>query len=247
MKEEVESLVHGAKGSTNEVAKLLQSVGDLQQQLDQHQDVRGWIEAEFKPLADAIYADDGVMGKLDFVVTMLMADRSEEFDTPRQACVLPPWKFAQARGLSEEEQMPEVWVKRLEEWREDDFKEGKGFFRKNKLLFLVCAQTHRLVPCGPNGQGYDVQRVRTWVRKSATLATFALQVVSSTLAAIAAAPMAGGGAVQATVSAAMGSMESMLQDQLERLILHDDNDGASVDVGSKVRTKTASGDKWCDQ
>eukprot|EP00752_Nemacystus_decipiens_P017045 g15262.t1 len=186
MKEEIEDLVHGAKGSTDEVAKLQRSVGDLQHQLGRHQDVRGWIEAEFKPLADAIYADDGVMGKLDFVVAMLMADRSEEYDTPRQACVLPPWKFAQASGLSEKEQMPE---------------------------------------------GYDIQRHRTWFRKSVKVAAFALQVVSSTVAAMAMAPLAGGGA--ATVSATMGSLESMLQDQLERQILRDDN-GATVDVGPKT-------------
>lgn len=242
MKEEIALLVHGAKGSTDDVAKLQRSVSDLQQQLGRHQDVRGWIEAEFKPLADAIYADDGVMGKLDFVVTMLMAHRSEEFDTPRQACVLPPWKFAQASGLSEEEQMPSVWVQRLEEWREDDFKEGKGFFTKKKLLFLVCAQTHRLVPCGPNGQGYDIQRVRTWFRNSVKVATFALQVVSSTLAAMAAAPLAEGGAIQASVSAALGSLESMLQDQLDRLVFHE-NGGANVGVGPKVRTKALQSDK----
>ncbi|CAN0187922.1 unnamed protein product, partial [Ectocarpus sp. 8 AP-2014] len=33
-------------------------------------------------------------------------------------------------------------------------------------LFLVCAVTHRLVPCGPDGQGYDIQRPRSWFRMS---------------------------------------------------------------------------------
>lgn len=129
MKEEAEGLLHDAKvsrgkegpeesanaaeredvsGVVDEMTKLQRLMGDLQQQLSQHQDARGWIEAEFKPLADAIYADDGVMGKLDFIVTMLMSVRSDPFDTPRHACVLPPWKFAKTHGLSEDEQMPEV-------------------------------------------------------------------------------------------------------------------------------------------
>lgn len=214
---------------SDEVGKLQRSVGDLQQQLGQHdQDVRGWLGAVDKRLEAIIDADTGTMGKQDFLVAMLMAMRSEGFDTPRQACVLPPWNFAQTYGLSEHEQTTEVWVKRLDEWREDDFKQGKGVFRKKKHLFLLCAHTHRLVPCGPKGQGYDIQQLRTWVRKSVSATAFALQVVCSTLAAMAAAPLAAAplaaAGVEATVSEALGSLQS----KLEGLTLDEDN-GVNTD------------------
>ncbi|CAN0399699.1 unnamed protein product, partial [Ectocarpus sp. 12 AP-2014] len=134
-------------------ARLGRLVAELQQQLGQHHlDVREQIGAMDKRLVDVIDADDGVMNKLDFIVAMMMAIRRDGFDTPRRACVLPPWDFAQGHGLSDEEQAPECWVKRLGEWRGDDFKQGKGVFKTKMRLFLVCAATHRLVPCGPHGQ-----------------------------------------------------------------------------------------------
>ncbi|CAN0044686.1 unnamed protein product [Pylaiella littoralis] len=201
---------------SDEVGKLQRLVGDLQQQLGQHdQDVRGWLGAVDRRLEAIIDADTGAMKKQHFLVAMLMAMRSEGFDTPRQACVLPPWKFAQTYGLSEHEQTPEVWVKRLDEWREDDFKQGKGVIRKKKHLFLLCAHTHQLAPCGPKGQGYDVQQLRTWVRKSVSGTAFALQVACSTLAA---------GGVEATVSEALGSLQS----KLEGLTLDEDK-GVNTD------------------
>ncbi|CAM9463484.1 unnamed protein product [Scytosiphon promiscuus] len=212
-------------GVAHEMTKLQTLVGDLQQQLKNHrQDVRGWLGGVDNRLENVIDADAGVMEKQDFLVAMLKAVRSEGFDTPRQACILPPWKFAQAHGLSESEQSPEGWVRRLGEWRKDDFKQGKGFFTKKKRLFLVCAHTYRLVPCGPNGQGYDIHQSRTWVRMSCSVAAFALQVVCTTLAAMATAPLAGlGAAAEAGVSAAMDSFESILQDQVEGLVFGDDN------------------------
>ena len=249
MNEEVEGLIKRAKNSSDkagvgegegataaagrhggESAKLHQLVRDLQQQLgQQHQDVRRWLGGKDLPVTHGIDADDGVIGKIDFLVAMLMAVRSEGFDTPRQACVLPPWKFAEAHGLSEDEQTPEVWLRRLKEWIEDDCKAGKGYFKKKKRLFLLCAHTHRLVPCGPNGQGYDIEQPRTWFRMSVSAATFALQVVCSTLAAMAVAPVSGAGAaVEATVTTAMGSFESALQDQLAALTINDD--GAAMDI-----------------
>lgn len=252
MKEEVNSLLHGAKNSATEEsvrdkaeagelenvgATILEEMVKVQQKLEQqHGDVRRWLGANNQRVSQSIDADDGVMGTLDSLKAMLMAVRREGIDTPRQACVLPPWKFAQAHGLSEDEQKPEVWIKRLKEWREDDFKEGKGFFKKRKRLFLVCAQTHQLVPCGRNGQGYDIQQPRTWLRISVSVATFALQVVCSTLAAMAALPVAGTGAaveaaVETSASAAMESFQSML----ESLTL-DDND-TDLDVGPQVLNK----------
>ncbi|CAM9180095.1 unnamed protein product, partial [Ectocarpus fasciculatus] len=226
VKEEMGDMLRGARGPTGggavesvasgEMARLERLVGE------NLQDVRERIGEVDKRLVDIIDADDGVMGKLDFLVVMMMAMRRDGFDTPRRACVLPPWVFAQGHGLSDEEQAPDGWVKRLREWREDDFKQGKGVFKTKMRLFLVCAVTHRLVPCGPNGQGYDIQRPRTWFRMSVSVATFVLQVVSATLAAIAAAPLSGAGALaEETFSAAMGSMESMLEAQLAGLTLDD--------------------------
>ena len=185
--------------------------------------VRGWLGGVDTRLEEIIGADDDMMEKVDFVVTMLMAVRSDPFDTPRRACVLPPWKFAKTRGLSEDEQRPEVWVKRQDEWREGDFKEGKGITKKKKRLFLVCAHTHRLVPCGPNGQGYDIEQPRTWFRMSVSVATFALQVLCTSLSAMAMVPLSGASAaVEASVSAVVGNFESLLHDQLAGLTLDDD-------------------------
>ena len=235
MKIEIEGLLDGAKGPADDVARSQPSIRDLQQQLEQqHQDVREWVSTlGDRRVADVIDADDGVMGRLDFVVAMLMAMRKEGSDTPRHACVLPPWKFKEAHGLSDDEQMPVTWVKRLEEWQEGDFKDGKGMFKKKKRLFLVCAHTHRLVPCGPNGQGYDIQQPRTWFRMSANVAAFALQVTCSTLSAMAAVPLSGAdAAVEATVSAAMGTLDSILSDHVARLTLG--NDGADLNVGVDV-------------
>lgn len=239
MKKELESLLLAGKESPDEGANLQQLIGGLQQQLgQQHQDVRKWLGAQ--RLADVIDADDGVMGRLDFVVAMLTAMRKKGSDIPRRACVLPPWKFAETHGLSEEEQSPggeEGWVKRLDEWREDDFKEGKGLFKKKKRLFLVCAHTHRLVPCGSKGQGYNIDEPRTWFRMSVSVATFALQVLCTTLSAMAVAPLSSAGAaVEATVSAAVENFDSMLQDQLAGLTL--DDDGAAVDVAPQVEQTT---------
>lgn len=99
-----------------------------------------------------------------------------------------------------------MWVKRLDEWREDGFKEGKGAFKKKKRLVLVCAHAHRLVPCGPNRQGYDIEQPRTRFRMSVSVATLALQVLCTTLSAMAVAPLSGAGAaIEATASAAVGS------------------------------------------
>lgn len=238
VKQELEGVRNGANRSADEVVKLQPLVGDVQLQMGKHhQDVRGWLGGIDTRLEDAIGADDGTMERLDFIVTMLMAVRSDPFDTPRHACILPPWHFSKACGLTEDEQMPEVWVRRLQEWQEDDFKEGKAFFKKKKRLFLVCAHTHRLVPCGPNGQGYDIQQTRTWFRMSVKVATFTLQMMSTTLSAMVMAPLSGAGAAwdaaaEATVSAAAEKIDSMLQDRLAGLTL--DDGGAAADVASQV-------------
>ncbi|CAM9921133.1 unnamed protein product, partial [Ectocarpus sp. 12 AP-2014] len=100
-------------------------------------------------------------------------------------------------------------------------------------LFLECAVTHRLVPCGPHGQGYDIQCPRNWFRMSVSVATFVLQVVSATLAAIAAAPLSGAGDLaEETFSAALGSMGSMLEAQLAGVTL--DDGGVDVAAGPQI-------------
>lgn len=216
-----ETTSQDASRSLQEVS-LGRLVSDVQRlNFGPHQDMRG--------LADII--DEADVDKLDFVVAMLMAMRRDGFDTPRQACILPPWKFAKVRGLSEDEQAPEVWVKRLAEWREDDFKQGKGFFKKKKRLFLVCAHTHRLVPCGSNGQGYDVQLPRIWFRMSPNVATFAQQVMRSTQMSVAAVPRAASSA-NGHIAPASAAMEKMVN-MLEGMTL--DEDGADVDVASQVK------------
>ena len=237
-------------GVLAEVAKLQRMVGDLKEKVgQQHQAVREWIGTKDESFAEGIDAGGGVLGKLDLVLDMLMTSRGDRVDTPRYACVLPPWKFAEANGLSEEEQKEEVWLARLKEWQEGDFKEGKGWFIKKKRLFLVCAHTRRLVPCGPNGHGYDVQQPREWFRMSVNVAIFALQVMCATLVAMAAAPVSGaGGAVDATISAAAENFDSILQDRLAELTLDDDSmvqdgleevtnddDRADVNIGPQVR------------
>lgn len=202
----------------------------LQHQLAQHdQEVQGALGGIHMRLHEVIAADDGLMNRFDFVVIMLMALRGERIDTPRQACILPPWDFANPSGLSDDEQKPESWTQRLREWQDDGFEQGKGVFHTDKRLFLVCAQTHRLVPCGPSGHGYDLGHARKWVRVASNVAISLLEVACSTLGAILAIPLPG-------ASAAAGEAASagikMLQGKLKQLCV-DDGD-AELDKRSQV-------------
>eukprot|EP00903_Cladosiphon_okamuranus_P006419 g6282.t2 len=89
----------------------------------------------------------------------------------------------------------------------------------------------------PDIKEYGIDQPRTWFRMSVKVATFALQVLCTTLSSMALAPLSGGGAaVEATVSAALGTFESMLQHRLEGLTL--DDDAAAVDVAPQS-AKTA--------
>ncbi|CAM9987115.1 unnamed protein product [Ectocarpus sp. 6 AP-2014] len=108
--------------------------------------------------------DDGVMGRLDALVAMVMRERAEKVSAPRFVCVLPPWNFAEKRGLSPEEMAQTDWTKRYIDWREDDFKDGKHTLKTEMLIFPVCAFSGELVPCGHNGQGYRVECARKLVR-----------------------------------------------------------------------------------
>ena len=184
----------------------------------------GGVEAKMSEMAAAMLAaDDGVRETLDVVVTMLMAVRGDKVDTPRQACVLPG-DYADLHGLTDELRNPKVWTKKLEEWIESDFKAGKGVWKKKMRLFLVCAHTHELVPCGHDGRGYDIQRFRQWVRMTVDVAKFAFQVTCATLAAVFVAQLpaslgdAGDQVFEATLSG--------IQERLEGMVLHDGSEGA---------------------
>eukprot|EP00903_Cladosiphon_okamuranus_P006418 g6282.t1 len=95
----------------------------------------------------------------------------------------------------------------------------------------------RTSPRASPASEYGIDQPRTWFRMSVKVATFALQVLCTTLSSMALAPLSGGGAaVEATVSAALGTFESMLQHRLEGLTL--DDDAAAVDVAPQS-AKTA--------
>lgn len=134
---------------------------------------------------EALVAGD-VRRDVGLLVAIEMAGRAQPIDAPRRACVLPPWDFDLRRGLSDEEQKPEVWKKRQEEWQQGGSKAHKGLFTKTTRLFLVCARTDRLVPCGHEGRGYLIECARTWFRAAVNLTslTASLVVAASGLAAI---------------------------------------------------------------
>lgn len=120
--------------------------------------------------------------QVELAVTMLMAERADAVEIPRQACVLPGG-YAQF-GNWDNLRKPEVWTKTLEEWVASGYKAGKEFWKRRMRLLLVCAHTHQLVPCGHNGRGYKVQRYRKWARVTFDVAKFVLQATCATLAAM---------------------------------------------------------------
>ena len=135
--------------------------------------------------------------------------------------------------LSDELRRPEVWKKNVEEWRESDFEAGKTVWKKQMRLFLICAHTHQLVPCGHNGRGYDVQRVRKWVRMTVDLAKFALQVTLASLATGVVAQLPAttlGGVGKQAVKAVSASLSGTLGG----LTLRDDNDEAAEVLRGEV-------------
>lgn len=113
---------------------------------------------------------------LDFVKDMAKALRADQFEAPRLACLLPPWSFARSRGLSPTEQHPRTWKSRLQEGVKK-----KGFFTKSMRLFLVCAKTYRLVPCGFHGQGYQIEELRDLVKKTFGVVRVIMEFTAVTL------------------------------------------------------------------
>lgn len=200
------------------LARLQRTVEGMQQQsgrdkrdLDRRLEALSSDTTELKP-------------QVELAVTMLMAERADEVETPRQACVLPGG-YAQF-GNWDNLRKPEVWTKTLEEWVASGYKAGKEFWKRRMRLFLVCAHTHQLVPCGHNGRGYKVQRYRKWARVTFDVAKFVLQATCATLAAMVVGhlPSTASGFGEQLVDAAV----SRLQERLEASV--SDDRGGQVGV-----------------
>lgn len=85
-------------------------------------------------------------------------------------------------------------------------------------LFLVCAHTHELVPCGNEGRGYEFERFQKWVHVSFGVVRFALQVTSAALAAVPVGHLTssvldgvGEQVVAAAISGILGQLEMLSQ------------------------------------
>lgn len=174
---------------------------------------------------EALVAGDAE--KIDLMLGIAMAGRAQPIDTPCRACVLPPWDFTLRRGLSGEEQKPEVWKKRQEEWQQGGSKAHKGLFTKSTRLFLVCAQTDRLVPCGHEGHGYLIECARTWFRAAMNLTslTASLVVAASGLPAIGNVP---GGIMGAFAEQAINTGVDAIASELD--IAAEAGDNNAIDV-----------------
>ncbi|CAM9180685.1 unnamed protein product, partial [Laminaria digitata] len=242
MKEDLETVLRSAAGGPHgrnlryqDWTNLELKVDDIQRRLGGHdRDVLGGLEATNAKMAELLAADDGVMGRLDFLVAMLMTVRGDKVDIPRHACLLPG-NYAEPHGLSDDLRRPEMWTGKVEEWRDSDFEAGKGVWKRKMRLFLICAHTHQLVPCGHNGRGYDIQRIRKWVRMTVDLAKFALQVTCASLAAVAVAQLPAttlGGVGEQAVEAASAPLPGMLGGLALRV---DDDEVAEILRGEALK------------
>lgn len=126
---------------------------------------------------------DETRAMLDFVKEMTKALRAETFDTPRLACLLSPWDFEEPRGLSQREQDPQTWTRKVQH----ESARGRGWFTEEMRVFLVCAKTHRLVPCGLDGHGYQITEVRDWVKRAFGVVRVMVELTSLVLGVGAAA------------------------------------------------------------
>ncbi|CAM9140707.1 unnamed protein product [Sphacelaria rigidula] len=111
---------------------------------------------------------NNVRAKIDECNTAGLGDsqsgmlRSVAFDiaclrwpVPRLACLLP----AHEEPLSEVDRSHANWTARLQGCFQRDRGVGKGTFRRELRLFLLCAHDMSLVDCGPEGQGYKVNEL----------------------------------------------------------------------------------------
>lgn len=164
---------------------------------------------------------------LQVVKTMMKRNRTEMYDTPRLACLLVPWDFALLQGLSPEEQNPKNWIRRLVD---GGASKTRGWFRKNVRLFLVCARTFHLVPCGPEGHGYMIQQFRTWTKIAVGVMKVMVQLTSTVLGASASSDLS-----SYLLDAAEGSLRVAEGDGVSSLKTYlRGSTGRSVEVVHKV-------------
>lgn len=179
-------------------------------------------------LLELFDSDDGV-GKEFSVLKSIMMEmrallvkiRGEQVDIPRLACILPEWDFELSEGLTKDEQSaegPKGWKTRLREWEKDGFRDGKKLFTKTKRLFLVCADSYRLVPCGSKGQGYKSCSLRTWAKWATRGASMMLEIFSATLGPMVAARLPStilGGIAAHGLESAQEKIVSEIQSRME--------------------------------
>lgn len=174
---------------------------------------------------------------------MLKRQLAAGLDTPPLACVLCPWKpCVLSEGLSSSEQDPANWGRKLDE---DAFKKSEGFLKTKMRLLLLCAHSHRLVPCGPLGQGYELQHVRKWVKNTVGVVNMMLRITLASLCGAVGAELAST-ALDEAVGAAFGvareEIESVLRSRLDSLAVGEGDtspecqqDVSKEDVVSAIR------------
>lgn len=167
---------HSSQRTLADETTLLQRLDIGQQELVQGQQRLMQICGAIKTQGDDSRA------VLDFVKDMAKALRADQFEAPRLACLLPPWGFERSRGLSPTEQHPQTWKSRVQEGIKK-----KGFFTKSMRLFLVCAKTYRLVPCGFHGQGYEIEELRDLVKRTFGVVRVIVEFTALTLGLVSAA------------------------------------------------------------
>ena len=154
------------------------------------------------------------------IKTMLMAAQGDKVETPRQACIFPG-HYAQ-EGLTDSMRDPLVWKTKLAEFVQGDFEVEKTNFTKNLRLFLVCARTEQLVPCGHDGKGYEVRIIRERARVAFYVAKAVVEVASATLAAVFAA-QAPGAIIDAATTVALGGAAGIAQFKLDKPVAGSEN------------------------
>lgn len=125
---------------------------------------------------------DELRGTTDLLDELTKSTSSDQRNAPSLACMLPPWNFKRKNGgLTLDEQLPEAWISKLKERAEF---EVTRWFNSETMILLVCSQTFRLVPCGPNGQGYKTSHTQKWARSTGVLVASLLQITCDTLGKI---------------------------------------------------------------
>lgn len=101
--------------------------------------------------------------------------RSRDFDIPGLACLLCPWEFENLFGLTPGGQDSQTWT------RLQDDSARNSWLTEDMRPFLVCARAHQLVPCGPDGHGYQITRFRYWGMRALGIIRFMVELTSAIL------------------------------------------------------------------